>query len=42
MLTHFSQRYASLEGFAAEASAVHADVVVAEDLTRAAVPRRRS
>jgi ribonuclease Z len=41
VLTHFSQRYTSLEGFAAEASAIHGDVVVAEDLTRVSVPRRR-
>jgi ribonuclease Z len=39
-LTHFSQRYLSLEGFGAEASALHPDVVVAEDLMRVAVPRR--
>jgi ribonuclease Z len=39
-LTHFSQRYASVEAFAQEASALHADVVVAEDLLRVAVPRR--
>jgi ribonuclease Z len=41
VLTHFSQRYITLEGFAAEASALHGDVVVAEDLTRVPVPRRR-
>jgi ribonuclease Z len=39
-LTHFSQRYTSLEGFAAEASAIHPDVVVAEDMTRVRVPPR--
>jgi ribonuclease Z len=39
-LTHFSQRYTSTEGFLREASAVHPDVVVAEDLTRVPVPRR--
>src|SRR5262249_8624384 len=39
-LTHFSQRYTSLEQFGQEAGALHADVVVAEDLTRVAVPRR--
>jgi ribonuclease Z len=39
-LTHFSQRYLSTEGFLREASAVHPDVVIAEDLTRVAVPRR--
>ena len=41
VLTHFSQRYTSLEGFAAEAAAVHEDVTVAGDLTRVSVPRRR-
>jgi ribonuclease Z len=41
-LTHFSQRYTSLEPFAQEATALHADVVVAEDLARVAVPRRLS
>jgi ribonuclease Z len=39
-LTHFSQRYRDLEPFAAEAAAVHADVVVARDLDRVAVPPR--
>jgi ribonuclease Z len=39
-LTHFSQRYLSLEGFGAEASAIHPDVVVAEDMTRVRVPQR--
>src|SRR5262249_33212434 len=39
-LTHFSQRYTSTEGFVREASGVHPDVVIAEDLTRVAVPRR--
>jgi ribonuclease Z len=39
-LTHFSQRYKELDGFAAEASAVHADVVVARDLDRVTVPAR--
>jgi ribonuclease Z len=39
-LTHFSQRYTSLEAFGQEAAAIHADVVVAEDLTRVAVPKR--
>ncbi|MBI1917078.1 MAG: ribonuclease Z [Planctomycetes bacterium] len=42
VLTHFSQRYLSLEPFAVEASAIHDDVVVAEDLARVAVPRRRA
>jgi ribonuclease Z len=40
-LTHFSQRYATLEGFQAEASALHKDVFLAEDLTRVEVPGRR-
>jgi ribonuclease Z len=40
VLTHFSQRYTTLDGFAAEASAIHGDVVVAEDLTRVSLPRR--
>ena len=40
-LTHFSQRYPSAEPFRAEASALHPDVVVAEDLVQAAVPGRR-
>jgi ribonuclease Z len=39
-LTHFSQRYDNLAPFAEEASAVHGDVAVAEDLSRVAVPRR--
>ena len=39
-LTHFSQRYTSLEGFQREAAALHPDVVVADDLTRVAVPAR--
>jgi ribonuclease Z len=40
-LTHFSQRYRTLEAFAREASAAFADVVVAEDFTRVAVPPRQ-
>src|SRR5262245_19731616 len=40
-LTHFSQRYVSLEGFEQEARAVHPDVFVAEDLSQVSVPRRR-
>jgi ribonuclease Z len=40
-LTHFSQRYVSLEGFGQEARAVHPDVFVAEDLSQVSVPRRR-
>jgi ribonuclease Z len=39
-LTHFSQRYTTLEGFAAEASAFFANVVVASDLARIPVPAR--
>jgi len=39
-LTHFSQRYVSLEPFHAEATAIHPDVVVAEDLVVVAVPQR--
>jgi ribonuclease Z len=41
VLTHFSQRYLDLQPFLAEASAIHPDVVVAEDLRRVAVPPRR-
>ncbi len=41
-LTHFSQRYPTLEGFAAEASADHPDVFVADDLARVAVPARQA
>jgi ribonuclease Z len=41
-LTHFSQRYTSREPFVAEASAIHDDVFVAEDLTRVAAPARRT
>jgi ribonuclease Z len=41
VLTHFSQRYLSLEAFQAEASLLHDDVVVAEDLIRVSVPPRR-
>jgi ribonuclease BN (tRNA processing enzyme) len=40
VLTHFSQRYTDLETFAREATAIHNDVVAAEDLTRVSVPRR--
>jgi ribonuclease Z len=39
-LTHFSQRYTSLDGFVAEAGAGHPNVVVATDLTRVSVPPR--
>ncbi len=41
-LTHFSQRYLEREGFAREASALHPDVVVADDLTRVPLPPRRA
>jgi ribonuclease Z len=40
-LTHFSQRYTSPDDFLAEASAIHADVVIADDLVRVSVPARR-
>jgi ribonuclease Z len=40
VLTHFSQRYPDDADFAAEAGAVFADVVVARDLDRVAVPPR--
>ena len=40
VLTHFSQRYQDLEGFAAEAGAIFDDVVVARDLSRIPVPPR--
>jgi ribonuclease Z len=40
-LTHFSQRYTTLEGFYEEASALHPDVTIAEDLVRIAVPPRQ-
>ncbi len=40
VLTHFSQRYTSLDGFAAEAGAHHGNVVVAKDLAYVPVPPR--
>jgi ribonuclease Z len=40
-LTHFSQRYTTLEGFQAEAEARHSDVFCADDLSRVEVPARR-
>lgn len=40
VLTHFSQRYTHLDGFFAEASALHKNVVVASDLQRVSVPAR--
>jgi ribonuclease Z len=39
-LTHFSQRYVSLDGFRAAASKAHPDAVVCEDLQRVSVPGR--
>ncbi len=39
-LTHFSQRYTTLDGFAAEAGALHPNVTVASDLTRIPIPPR--
>jgi ribonuclease Z len=41
-LTHFSQRYPTREGFQAEASAMHGDVHVADDLSQVHLPARRS
>ena len=40
VLTHFSQRYGDPEEFAREAGEIFADVVVASDLQRVAVPPR--
>ena len=40
VLTHFSQRYTTLEPFGVEARKLHPDVVVAQDLQRVAVPKR--
>lgn len=40
VLTHFSQRYPSLEGFGLEARRVFPDVVVARDLETVPVPKR--
>jgi ribonuclease Z len=39
-LTHFSQRYTTLEGFEREASAVHPDVFCADDLSVVSMPKR--
>ncbi len=41
VLTHFSQRYLSTEPFLAEASALHDDVIIADDLVRVPAPARR-
>lgn len=41
VLTHFSQRYTDLEPLLAQAREEHDDVVLAEDLARVPVPRRR-
>ena len=41
VLTHFSQRYGDLSPLLAQAREEHADVVVASDLDRIAVPARR-
>ncbi|HEY4374036.1 MAG TPA: ribonuclease Z [Burkholderiales bacterium] len=38
-LTHFSQRYQALDGFVAEARALHADTVVLEDGAAVPLPR---
>ena len=40
VLTHFSQRYTSLTAFGEEARALHAAVVVTEDLAVVHMPRR--
>ena len=42
VLTHFSQRYTQLEPFVTEASALHPDVHVVDDLARVPVPKRSS
>ena len=39
-LTHFSQRYETLEGFVDEARPIHANVIALEDGTAVAVSRR--
>lgn len=40
-LTHFSQRYQTLDGFRDEAAAIHPEVFCADDLDRIALPPRR-
>jgi ribonuclease Z len=42
VLAHFSQRYTEVAPFAKEASALHPDVIAAEDLTRVPLPPRRA
>ncbi|MEM6295859.1 MAG: ribonuclease Z [Myxococcota bacterium] len=42
VLTHFSQRYLSVDPFVEEASAIHPDVVAVQDGQRVPVPKRRS
>lgn len=42
VLSHFSQRYPSIEPFLTEARAIHDDVVAARDLDVIAVPGRRA
>lgn len=39
-LTHFSQRYETLEGFVNEARTIHANVIALEDGAAVTVPRR--
>jgi ribonuclease Z len=39
-LTHFSQRYESVDGFVEEARPIHANVIALEDGAAVAVPRR--
>ena len=41
VLTHFSQRYTRLDGFFAEASPLHQNVVIAADLVRVPLPPRK-
>jgi ribonuclease Z len=42
VLTHFSQRYTSLDGFVAEATPIFENVIVGPDFTRVPVPPRPS
>jgi ribonuclease Z len=41
VLTHFSQRYRTLDAFLEEASAHHPDVVIARDCERISMPSPR-